>query len=87
MANGILNAGLLSTEAGTVGRVLGDVWFSSSTFMGLDRMLNRTFGPMSMMILLSIGAVLQSYTNLQPTFEVDSEDDSEDGDGDDDDDE
>lgn len=86
LAKGILNAGLLSTEAGTLGRVLGDIWFSSSTFMGLDQMLNRTFGPMSVMVGLSICAVLWSYSNLQPTFEVDSEDDSEDGDGDHDDD-
>lgn len=86
MAKGILNAGLLSTEAGTLGRVLGDIWFSSSTFLGLDKMLNRTFVPMSMMICLSICAVGWSYNNLQPTFEVDSEDDSEDGDCDDDDD-
>ena len=83
LAKGILNAGLLSTEAGTLGRVFGDVWFSSSTFMGLDQMLNRTFEPMSMMVGLSICAVFWSYSHLQPTFEVDSEDDSEDGDDDD----
>ena len=86
LAKGILNAGLLSTEAGTLGRVLGDIWFSSSTFMGLDQMLNREFGPMSVMVGISICAVLWSYSVLQPTFEVDSEDDSEDGDGDNDDD-
>ena len=37
MASGILNAGLLATEAGTIGRVVGDFYFSAAAYKGLDR--------------------------------------------------
>jgi hypothetical protein len=80
LAKGVLNAGLLATEAGTSGRVLGDVWFSRATFMGLDQMLNRTFVPMCAMVGLAIVAALASYPYLQPNFQADSEDEDDEDD-------
>jgi hypothetical protein len=80
LAEGVLNAGLLATEAGTVGRVFGDIWFSRATFMGLEHMLNRTFIPMFAMVGLAIIATLTSYPYLQPNFQADSDDDDDDDD-------
>ncbi len=80
LAKGVLNAGLLATEAGTSGRVLGDVWFSRATFMGLEQMLNRTFVPMCAMVGLAIVAALASYPYLQPNFQADSEDEDDEDD-------
>ncbi|KAL3768256.1 hypothetical protein ACHAW5_000009 [Stephanodiscus triporus] len=80
LANGVLNAGLLATEAGTIGRVLGDIWFSRATFMGLDQMLDRTFAPMCAMVGLAIVVALFSYPYLQPNFQADSEDEDDDDD-------
>ncbi|KAL7535604.1 hypothetical protein ACHAXR_006599 [Thalassiosira sp. AJA248-18] len=74
LARGILNAGLLATEAGTLGRVIGDFWLSSATFMGLDEMVNRTFEPMCMMVGVSIFATFWSYPHLQPRFEDEDDD-------------
>lgn len=78
LAKGILNAGLLATEAGTIGRVIGDIWFSRATFMGLDHMLNKTFIPMCGVVGLTIVAALVSYPYLQPTYESEIEDDDDD---------
>ena len=82
LAKGILNAGLLATEAGTIGRVIGDIWFSRATFMGLDHMLNRTFIPMCGVVGLTIVTALVSYPYLQPTFESELEDDEDDDEND-----
>lgn len=74
LARGILNAGLLATEAGTVGRVVGDVWLSGAAFMGLDQMVNTTFEPMCIMVGLSICATVYFYSRLQPRFEDEDDD-------------
>lgn len=74
LARGIFNAGLLATEAGTLGRVIGDFWLSSAAFMGLDQMLNRTFEPMCAMVGVSIFATLWGYSYLQPRFEDEDDD-------------
>jgi len=74
LARGIFNAGLLATEAGTLGRVVGDFWLSSATFMGLSQMLNRTFEPMCAMVGVSIFASIWSYPHLQPRFDDEDDD-------------
>eukprot|EP00584_Thalassiosira_punctigera_P006648 CAMPEP_0172540916 /NCGR_PEP_ID=MMETSP1067-20121228/11820_1 /TAXON_ID=265564 ORGANISM="Thalassiosira punctigera, Strain Tpunct2005C2" /NCGR_SAMPLE_ID=MMETSP1067 /ASSEMBLY_ACC=CAM_ASM_000444 /LENGTH=900 /DNA_ID=CAMNT_0013326849 /DNA_START=131 /DNA_END=2833 /DNA_ORIENTATION=+ len=74
LARGVLNAGLLATEAGTLGRVIGDFWLSSAAFMGLNEMLNRTFEPMCVMVGVSILATLWSYPHLQPRFDDEDDD-------------
>merc|ERR1712194_345315 len=73
LARGVLNAGLLSTQAGTLGRVVGDLWLSGATYMGLNEMLNRLFEPMCVTLGVSIFVVIWSYPRLQPRF--DDEDD------------
>lgn len=74
LAKGILNAGLLATEAGTLGRVVGDCWLANSTFKGMDEMVNRTFEPMCLMVGLCIVATFWSYPHLQPRFEDEDDD-------------
>ena len=75
LAVGVLNAGLLATEAGTVGRVVGDFWLSAATYMGKNEMLNRTFEPLCAMVGVSVFATYWTYPQLQPTFATEDEDD------------
>jgi hypothetical protein len=75
MASGILNAGLLATEAGTIGRVVGDFYFSAAAFQGLDRVVNLTFEPMAVMVLLAILLTVYQYNELQPRYEDEEDDD------------
>ena len=73
MASGVMNAGLLATEAGTIGRVIGDFYFSAAAFKGMDRVVNLTFEPMAGMILISIFLTMYHYRQLQPRYEDDEE--------------
>ena len=75
LAAGVLNAGLLATEAGTLGRVVGDFWLSAATYMGKNEMLNRTFEPLCAMVGVSVFATYWTYPQLQPTFATEDEDD------------
>lgn len=43
-SKGIINVGLLATEAGTFGRVLADIFLGIVSAGGLQQLLNRTFG-------------------------------------------
>lgn len=66
-SKGIVNVGLLATEAGTLGRVVGDVFL---TFCGahgsLDALLNVTFGIMALISFLSLFLTFQTYGLLNP---------------------
>jgi len=75
MARGTLNAGLLATEAGTIGRVMGDFWLSMAAFEGMETMLDRTFEPMGVMVLVTCFLTLWSYSYLQPRYDDDDDDD------------
>eukprot|EP00956_Cyclotella_meneghiniana_P028399 scaffold65814_cov67-Cyclotella_meneghiniana.AAC.2 len=75
MASGILNAGLLATEAGTIGRVVGDFYFSAAAYKGLDRVVNLTFEPMGVMIVLAIIISICNYRRLQPRYEDEEDED------------
>lgn len=75
MASGILNAGLLATEAGTIGRVVGDFYFSAAAFKGFDRVVNLTFEPMGVMVVLSIILTAVHYRQLQPRYEDEEDED------------
>jgi MFS family permease len=57
-SKGIFNVGLLATEAGTLGRAIGDVLLTIFGSAGLEHLLNRTFGTFS---ILSFGTLLFSY--------------------------
>jgi hypothetical protein len=67
--------GLLATEAGTVGRVIGDFYFSAAAFEGFDRVVNLTFEPMAFMVAVSIGLVAYHYRKLQPRYEDEEDED------------
>lgn len=75
LASGVLNAGLLATEAGTIGRVLGDFCMSTAAYKGLDVLVNRLFFPLGIVVLASIFVVFQAYAYLQPRYEDEDEDD------------
>lgn len=75
LASGVLNAGLLATEAGTIGRVLGDFCMSTAAYKGLDELVNRLFFPLGVVVLASIFVVFQAYAYLQPRYEDEDEDD------------
>mmetsp|Transcript_16368 Transcript_16368/g.37871 ORF Transcript_16368/g.37871 Transcript_16368/m.37871 type:complete len:911 (-) Transcript_16368:60-2792(-) len=68
LAAGVLNAGLLATEAGTFGRVFGDFWLSNAAFAGVGEMLNRTFKPMLLSVVVMLAAVLGTWEYLQPSY-------------------
>lgn len=68
LAAGVLNAGLLATEAGTFGRVFGDFWLSNAAFAGVGEMLNRTFKPMLLSVVVMLAVVLGTWEYLQPSY-------------------
>jgi hypothetical protein len=59
----------------TVGRVVGDFYFSAAAFEGLDKVVNLTFEPMAFMVALSIVLVAYHYRKLQPRYEDEDDDD------------
>lgn len=75
MASGILNAGLLATEAGAIGRVIGDFYLSASAFKGIERVVNLTFEPMALAIVLTILGATFNYRLLQPRYEDEEDED------------
>ena len=62
-------------HTGTMGRVIGDFWLSSAAFMGMDKMVDRTFEPMCIMVGLAICATIWSYSHLQPNFDLEEDED------------
>jgi len=73
---GILNAGWLATEAGTIGRVVGDFWLSGAAHKGIDNLVNALFGPLIGLVFGSTVVTLWNYSQLQPRYD-DEEDDDE----------
>lgn len=57
-SKGVVNVGLLSTEAGTFGRVIGDLYLTYCGSQGMDFLLNRVYGVLS---LISVGTLLMTY--------------------------
>jgi len=72
---GILNAGLLSTEAGTIGRIVGDFWLTSAAHKGIDRLVDALFGPLILLVTASIMVTLWNYSRLQPSYDDEDDDD------------
>lgn len=64
-AKGTFNSGLLATEAGTFGRVLGDVIISLAGLAGIDRILDLTFVPMTVLMVGTLLITLKSYAQLE----------------------
>jgi MFS family permease len=63
-AKGTFNSGLLATEAGTLGRALGDIFITVVGLPGIQYVLNWTFVPLLMICLLTILYTLRSYRHL-----------------------
>ena len=65
-SQGIFNVGLLATEAGTLGRAVGDLLLSAWGFKGLGTLLNITFRTMSMFSGISLALTLYFFEHLEP---------------------
>jgi hypothetical protein len=65
-SRGLLNVGLLATEAGTFGRAVGDVILSMCGVNGLQYVLNNAFGSMSVLSLATIALTWQFYDYMEP---------------------
>jgi MFS family permease len=71
-SRGVLNVGLLATEAGTLGRAVGDIILTICGARGLEYILNNAFGSMA---VLSIGTMVLTryfYDHLEPLEEYGS---------------
>ncbi|KAL3926651.1 MAG: hypothetical protein SGBAC_013390 [Bacillariaceae sp.] len=74
-AKGIFNSGFLATEAGTAARSIGDVLISAmATWAGFENLLNATFLPLLVSVVVCIGLV---RSNFDAMVEVDEDDEEE----------
>jgi hypothetical protein len=65
-AKGIFNIGLLATEAGTLGRAVGDVLLTACGEEGLQYLLNRSMGTMSLLSFVTLLVSYMVYDHLEP---------------------
>lgn len=66
-SKGIINVGLLATESGTFGRVVGDALLATMAGHGLDTMLNDSFGMFGAIVLAVIVVCIGFYRHLEPS--------------------
>ncbi|XP_008812458.2 LOW QUALITY PROTEIN: SPX domain-containing membrane protein OsI_21475-like [Phoenix dactylifera] len=64
LARGTYNGGLLSTEAGTLARVVADGTITLAGYMGVDKLLNVTLLPSLFICIGSIAATVLTYNSL-----------------------
>ncbi|XP_072993954.1 SPX domain-containing membrane protein OsI_21475-like isoform X2 [Typha latifolia] len=64
LARGTYNGGLLSTEAGTLARVVADGTITLAGYLGEDKLLNVTLLPSLLICLTSIAATILTYNSL-----------------------
>ena len=64
--NGICNVGFLSTEAGMIGRSVGDLFISFCGRFGLEHLLNALFSTLLGLGLLSLVILQCVYDYLDP---------------------
>ncbi|XP_038982575.1 SPX domain-containing membrane protein OsI_17046-like isoform X2 [Phoenix dactylifera] len=64
LARGTYNGGLLSTEAGTLARVVADGTITLAGYLGEDQLLNVTLLPSLLICLASIVATFLTYNTL-----------------------
>jgi len=64
LSRGTYNGGLLSTEAGTLARVVADATITAAGYLGTDLLLNITLVPSLVICIVSIAATLYTYNNL-----------------------
>ncbi|XP_031394147.1 SPX domain-containing membrane protein At4g22990-like [Punica granatum] len=64
LSRGTYNGGLLSTEAGTIARVIADATITLAGYLGESRLLNVTLLPSLFICVSSILATLYTYNSL-----------------------
>ncbi|KAK1374780.1 SPX domain-containing protein [Heracleum sosnowskyi] len=64
LARGTYNGGLLSTEAGTIARVIADATITLAGYLGENRLLNITLLPSLVICVTSILATCYTYNSL-----------------------
>ncbi|KAL5215312.1 hypothetical protein ABZP36_004464 [Zizania latifolia] len=64
LARGTYNGGLLSTEAGTLARVVADATITAAGYLGPDLLLNITLLPPLVICVASIAATVCTYNTL-----------------------
>ncbi|XP_056173979.1 SPX domain-containing membrane protein At4g22990-like isoform X1 [Syzygium oleosum] len=64
LSRGTYNGGLLSTEAGTIARVIADGTITLAGYLGESRLLNITLLPSLVICISSIMATLYTYNSL-----------------------
>ncbi|OMP00471.1 hypothetical protein COLO4_12636 [Corchorus olitorius] len=64
LSRGTYNGGLLSTEAGTIARVIADGTITLSGYLGVSRLLNTTLIPSLLICICSIVATCFTYNSL-----------------------
>lgn len=65
-SRGIFNIGLLATEAGTLGRTLGDVALSLCGRGGLEHFLNRAYIMLTVLVGSTLSVTLWCYGAMEP---------------------
>nr|GME06584.1 SPX domain-containing membrane protein At4g22990-like isoform X1 [Ipomoea batatas] len=64
LSRGTYNGGLLSTEAGTIARVIADGTITLAGYLGQSRLLNATLVPSLLICIASITATCFTYNSL-----------------------
>nr|XP_043606426.1 SPX domain-containing membrane protein At4g22990-like [Erigeron canadensis] len=64
LSRGTFNGGLLSTEAGTIARVIADATITLAGYLGESRLLNVTLLPSLVICIVSIVATCFTYNSL-----------------------
>ncbi|KAL2642993.1 hypothetical protein R1flu_010580 [Riccia fluitans] len=64
LARGTFNGGLLSTEAGTLARVVADVSITLAGYLGTSRLLNATIFPTLIIGVVSVIGTLGTYNSM-----------------------
>ncbi len=74
LARGTFNSGLLATEAGTLGRAVGDNFITLVGLEGIDYVLNYTFIPLGAITCMAIIATWFVYEKLESDLDEEEED-------------
>jgi len=65
-AKGLFNVGLLATEAGTLGRAVGDVFITWCGLESISHLLNNMFITMGVIVGLTLAGTYRAYPYLEP---------------------
>lgn len=77
-AKGTFNSGFLATEAGTLGRVAGDVLVSLVSFMSnTELLLNGIFIPNLLLVIFTLTLTHVFYSSLEPKDDDDDDDETD----------